>query len=177
MLKLFVGFFILILTAPQVEPDRIDWSERRKLTWADFKGEPQESAFYVATTNSGLHFTYTSTNTNNVITVKSVVTSIFFSDKSWYKPGKVNDKVLQHEQTHFDISELFARKLRKKLANFKFTNNIKSEMETLYKGNEIERQAMQARFDKETDHSKIEIVEEQWETFVALQLKVLDEYK
>ncbi len=177
MFKLFLGIFLLLIAPSHLEPEKIEWSQNNKLTWADFKGKPEEAAFFVASTNSGLHFSYTYNTNNNKITAASSVSCIFFPDKSWYKPGKVNDKILEHEQTHFDISELFARKLRKKLANFRFTKNIKTEMEKLYKGNEIERQAMQAKFDKESDHSKIAKSEKQWETFVALQLKAYNDFK
>lgn len=176
-LKILISIVFIFLNFQKNGIDNIEWSETRKLNWADFAGSPEDAAFYVASTNSGIHFTYSFKTKNGITEVTSKVSCIFLPDKSWFKPGKVSDYVLRHEQTHFDISELFARKLRKKIANAKFTKNLKQEIESLYKANEIERQTMQAKFDKDTDHSKKENAELQWETFVELQLKAHDDWK
>ncbi len=177
ILKLFVGACLLFLNSAESDADIIEWTEERKLTWADFNAPAEIAAFYVASTNSGIKFSYSFSTKGDKTTVTSTVKSIFHPDKSWFKPGKVNNKILAHEQAHFDISELFARKLRKKMDKSSFSKNIKSEIESIYKANEIERQTMQKRFDKETDHSKIAKAEEEWETFIALQLKAHDDYK
>jgi len=43
------------------------------------------------------------------------------------------DYLLNHEQRHFDIAEIFARKLRKELEEYTFNKNNLKEIENLYK--------------------------------------------
>lgn len=45
-----------------------------------------------------------------------VVQAVFDTGISYFKP-QGNAGVLQHEQLHFDISELFARRLRQRIVN------------------------------------------------------------
>ncbi len=63
--------------------------------------------------------------------------------------------LLAHEQLHFDITELFARKLRKAMVEFDFENsrNLRAALQALYKKTEMERALMQKKFDVETKHT------------------------
>ena len=94
----------------------IKWNEDRKLTWDDFKAAPLKMGSTAAMTTTHLGFSYSVAN--GKITYK--IDCQFEKNKSW---GLVkNDWILKHEQGHFDIAEIFARKLNKSLTN---TNLIK----------------------------------------------------
>lgn len=92
--------------------DAIEWSKDRKLRRADFRG--------AATLQSGL-------GARNFITIQAAWTcdgdrlnanirAMFDSGRSTW-PGTLSSSLLlQHEQTHFDIAEIFARKIRSHLA-------------------------------------------------------------
>jgi len=90
--------------------DEIAWSESSKLTWDDFKGIPDTSKVYVwAETTYKIQIT-------DLILEKEVpkykVRCYFIKSASW---TITDDKLsLMHEQLHFDIAELYARKIRKK---------------------------------------------------------------
>ncbi|MFT4697845.1 MAG: hypothetical protein ACI9SJ_000976 [Flavobacteriaceae bacterium] len=164
---LFIFFFLF---PSEVDPVKMTWSDSQKLTWEDFQGKPKLNSGYVATTNSGMSFSYSYSKSGNDIDYDYKVHSYFYPETSWYIPSKVDQHILNHEQTHFDISELHARILRKKIGNTVFSENIKSEIEKLYSETEQERVAMQHQFDKESDHSKNRERELQWEAFVQKEI-------
>lgn len=175
-MKIILSFLIFLLL-PQPSTEKIIWDENRKLTWEDFQGTPVRSASFVASTNTGINFGYSYTIKNNEVKVEYSVDSFFNPKKSWFVPGEVTQHILNHEQTHFDISELHARILRKRLANRTFSKRVKSEIERIYLQVEQQRKTMQRRFDAETDHSRNEKKEILWEKYIAKQLADYDEWR
>lgn len=155
----------------------MQWNENRLLTWADFQGVPNLGANYVASTNSGISFSFSYEVKNGQMSMEYEVLSNFYPKLSWYKEGRVSDYILRHEQTHFDITELFARKLRKELQQTRFSKHPKEEVNSLYNSIEIARRKMQRQFDAESDHSKNRSQEHQWRTFIAQELKKYDAWK
>ncbi len=153
------------------------WNENQKLTWEDFRGKPVRSANFVASTNTGISFQYSYSIKNGAINVEYSVQSFFYPEGSWYIPDKVNSYILKHEQAHFDISELHARILRKKLEGSTFSKKIKSEIEGVYQQIEQQRRAMQTKFDAETDHSRNEEKEAFWQNYIANQLTEYNDWK
>lgn len=60
------------------------------------------------------------------------VYAYFSPRQSWYHKDMADDHLLSHEQLHFDITELYARKLRKKIATYSFTQDADKEMKVLF---------------------------------------------
>ena len=178
-MKIIATLFILFLSTFSSENDkiRIEWSERDRLSWEDFQGYPQGAADYVASTNSGISFSFSYSERNGKRDLTYTIKSHFYPKLSWYKPELVSEYILKHEQAHFDISELYARILRKKLEEADFSKNVKEEIEIIYEENEEERRTMQNRFDEETDHSKIPEKEYGWRKYIAKQLEVYERWK
>ena len=176
-MKLLFAFIFSLLLFPQNNPEKITWKENQKLTWEDFKGKPLRSASFVASTNTGISFQYSYTIKNGEVNVDYSVESFFLPTGSWFLPERVNPYILQHEQTHFDISELHARMLRKNLQGKKFSKKVKSEIEAIYQQVEQKRRAMQTDFDAKTDHSRNEEKEIQWEKHIAQQLTEYESWK
>lgn len=176
MKLLFILLFSVILF-PQHISEKIVWSENQKLTWEDFRGRPVRSASFVASTNTGISFQYSYSITNGTVDVEYAVESFFKPEGSWYIPERVNPYILKHEQAHFDISELHARMLRKKLAGRNFSKKIKSEIESTYQQVEQKRRAMQTAFDEESDHSRNNEKEDFWQKYIANQLAEHDAWK
>ena len=176
---LILRFFIIafFLFPSEGDPIKMAWSESQKLTWEDFQGKPNMNSGYVASTNSGLSFSYSYSKRGDIIDYTYKVHSYFYPETSWYIPSQVDQNILNHEQTHFDISELHARILRRKIENTVFTDNIKHEIEKLYRETEKERVAMQHHFDKESDHSKNREGELKWEAFVQKEIVVYEPWK
>ena len=115
----------------------------RQLTWADYKGKPQSSA--IASTCSG------------IVIEKDTAYAIFEPDRSW---TRTNDPaILRHEQLHFAIAKLFANKLiyRKTVFSNNYADYVLGEWE-----------AMEERYDRETDHGRNPAAQKQWEEKIKL---------
>lgn len=168
--------FISFISSEEIA-DKIEWSENQKLTWADFRGPRTKGRSYVASTASGISFSYSHKEVNGVIDYDYTVTCHFYPNESWYDKTRASAYILKHEQTHFDISELHARMLRKRISEANFSLNVKVEIRTLYDAAEVDRRVMQNRFDSESDHSKNKEMEYRWETFMEKQLKVYNDFK
>lgn len=151
---LIIGLWLLG-QGPQQELETISWSDR-KLTWKDFKGEPPQSDRVAATTASGISYRFTTlSNASRQLKVNFEISTHFYPNESWYKPELCDDIILGHEQLHFDIAELFARKLRKELAKATFTRaNVKAKVKSIYNKNNKELGAFQNRYDAETNFSR-----------------------
>ncbi|RMA58520.1 DUF922 domain-containing protein [Ulvibacter antarcticus] len=177
-MKILSIILLILFSYPsESDPEKINWSNSRKLSWADFKGVPNKGADFVASTNSGISFSYSFKYKNDDITYDFSVESFFYPKESWYKRGLVSPYILKHEQAHFDISELHARKLRRLISEATFTKNIKKEIEPLYRKVEEDRREMQNKFDAESEHSKNEEMEYQWEAYIAKQLKAYEHWR
>lgn len=169
-MKLLLAFLFPFLLFPQDNHEKIVWNETKELSWQDFRGTPVQSASFVASTNTGISFNYSYSFDNGTVNLKYSVESFFYPHQSWFQPKLVSPYILKHEQMHFDISELHARMLKKSISEKTFSKKVKSEMESVYRLIERQRRAMQAKFDTETDHSRNEEKEIQWEKYIAQKL-------
>ena len=149
---------------------RFKWDSRKKLTWSDFKGVPDRTSKFSASANTGMSHNYTIDSKGFLEKDKSRVQANFYPYLSWYIPKLINETTLGHEQTHFDISELHARKLRKAIADFRFSAHSKQEIQKIYATIERERKAMQKQFDHDTQHSLARKKEQAWEQFIQKEL-------
>ena len=100
----------LILSCVLIKDDNvIYWSESYKLNYDDFKKEvPCESA-YNGMAATGFKYSYKLRNDSLFVKV----TTIFRKNESWLSLR--DSATLKHEQGHFDISEVYGRKLRKEI--------------------------------------------------------------
>ncbi|PTX42421.1 uncharacterized protein DUF922 [Christiangramia gaetbulicola] len=161
----------------QEEQEKIKWQEGRPLTWEDFKAEPDTTLSYSANTNSGISYTWNYSTATGVPVLEHEVFTNFYPNKSWVqKDIHDEDYLLKHEQLHFDISELHARKLRKALAEYEILRNIRQDLKRIYNRIEAERVEMQNKFDRETSHSENKEAERKWREFVKQELKKLAKY-
>lgn len=97
---------------PETKQDTIIyWNENRKLTWDDFKGAPPSDtmSIYGAATTSTITIDYVCNDTILVYLIRAW----FSKNKSWVREKGKTPEILRHEQLHFDITELYARKIRK----------------------------------------------------------------
>lgn len=168
-LLLFFAFGEKTFAQPKECKDCIEWKEGQRLKWSDFKGTPKRSFPEQALTDSGMSLDLQCDNNTSKIVVKC----FFNRTRSWTKDQE-SAYLLAHEQLHFDITELFVRKLRKRLAQF--GNNCKQlneQVEKHYNGNYKEFVAYQDAYDNETDHSINKEKQAFWEEKVATELEEL----
>lgn len=178
-MKYLLLLLSLLYFAPgfsQMEELKIYWNEDRLLTWEDFQGPPDSKVPFHASTSSGIGFSWSMKSSKEGTEFKYEITNSFNPDRSWVKEGKESEHLLAHEQLHFDISELHARKFRKELKAYKITKSIKQDLNTIYTKNERARQKMQRSFDSETKHSQNKEAQEKWQTFIASELNRLEAF-
>ena len=175
---LYLLIFVTSLISPSIiEEEKIVWREDYRLSWSDFKAPHRQGVSYVASTSSGMSFSYSFADNNGEIEIKATIHCNFYPESSWVNPAEASDYILAHEQAHFDISEIHARILRKKISESTFSANGKKEITDLYYDAEKERVAMQKLFDKESDHSKNKEKELEWEAFIKKQLEDYNDWK
>jgi hypothetical protein len=173
---IFIFLFIPFFPSEAIDV-KIEWSESKKLTWSDFRGPRTKDASYAASTSSGISFTYSVKHAKGDIDLDFSVKCHFYPEKSWYDRNHASEYILKHEQTHFDISELHARVLRKLISEAEFSKDIKTEIKAIYQEVERQRGKMQRRFDTETEHSINKKNEYLWEAFIANQLIAYERWK
>ena len=162
----------------QTEKPVVTWQESTKLTWQDFKGKPKLNSGAVAETASGISFGFSVKTTNsNIDSFSAEVHAYFYPEDSWFNKDRADDYILDHEQLHFDITELFARKFRKEISELKVSNHVKKELKALYKNNETDLGKMQNRYDLETNHSKNSETQKQWQVYIKEELDKLSQFK
>ena len=85
------------------------------------------------------------------------------------------DYILSHEQGHFDIAEIFARKLNKKMSEYNFNKKTyQQEVNKIYQDILDEKEAMQNDYDRQTNHSINKEKQAEWLKKIE---KMLDQYK
>lgn len=161
-------FFFFESFTFQLAPNAIVWDEARNLTWNDFKGKPEKTSPYLALTTSGIYFSINGTPSDLKIEVKSY----FDPSASWRK--EENDELLRHEQWHFNITEIFARKMRKEMLKMVLKkSSIKQQLSQLHAQINSNCKAYQQKYDNETDHSKKPEKQKEWEKKLLIELKEL----
>ena len=170
------SFLLLLLCSFFVkdEKDVLLWQENKPLTWNDFRGKP-EKRFSAAST----HYDIFKTTKQNGPSAEIVIEAVFFCNKSWKRESWINDQVLAHEQKHFDIVELYARKLRKLISekNYSSYSNLKFVSDSLYKVIDKEMDVYQDKYDDETDASMNGDKQREWNKKIIAEIEVLSEYK
>jgi predicted secreted Zn-dependent protease len=79
--------------------------------------------------------------------------------------------LLAHEQLHFDIAEVFARKLRLKLSQLSYSpENYQEKMDGVFEKILAEMEEIHDRYDRETEHGLDEKAQQKWAQMVEKKL-------
>ncbi len=88
----------------------------------------------------------------------------------------VSDLILEHEQHHFDIVELYARQIRQALSNIAFYDSTyKRDIPKLFKKYSEQYREDQKRYDSEAGHGEFKR-QKDWVNSIDDQLKALKKY-
>ena len=168
-----VTALVIPLLSPAQESDEeyLNWSNKKKLEWADYKGKPDPNSDAAASTTTYLGFEYNILN--DKFTYK--ISCQFSKNKSWGLAR--TEYILGHEQGHFDIAEIFARKLMKKMSEYQFNrSNYRTEIDKIYNDILDEKEKMQNQYDDETNYSRNKIVQAGWLKKINVMLAELKSY-
>ncbi len=114
-------------------------------------------------------------------TLTYAVLAVFDPARSWAKPELVrrpyaSTLILQHEQVHFDIAELLARRLRQAFAeagSVCSSPDPQGAASALYEPLARELEALHDQYDHDTRHGQIEDRQVTWEDRITMQLQSL----
>lgn len=161
-----------------IDGEVISWSAEKKLEWTDFKGAPQQNTSAAAMVASGITFSFSvkESSDRGYVSFDTNVEAHFYPNKSWYIKERANDYILAHEQLHFDLTELYVRKLRSQISKLKISPNIKKELNALHDKINIELAKEQYRYDDETNHSLIVEKQAEWSDFIKSELSKYVDY-
>ncbi len=135
----------------------IPWAFNRRLSWEDFLCEPKKNSDAVASTSTSLGIAYQVEHGQLTYSI----TCNFSKHKSW---GLLKtDYILAHEQAHFDITEIYARKLYQALQGYEFNRKTyRKDVNEIYRAIVQEKEDMQAAYDRESDHSRNRKAQYEW---------------
>lgn len=152
-----IGF--ALFSSNSASTDILYWSADHRLTWDDFKGVPayQHQEISAITASGIVHYKGCK---DGFINYK--VQAYFERKESWVKREALTDHHLIHEQIHFDITELNARKVRKALSERQFRCGQENEFELYVASLTDEWQNQQAAYDMDTKHSLDEESQHDW---------------
>ena len=150
----------------------ISWDSKTKLTWDDFQGTPDDESEFASVTDWGITCNYTVSENY----MEFFVNCFFDKNNSWTKSGSAY--ILKHEQGHFDIGEIYARRLRKALATADLnTENAEAKISEIYNSISAECAAEQDRYDAETNHSINEQKQAEWLVRIDAGLRSLQAWQ
>lgn len=173
----FFAVLLVFVFARDTVIERFSYAEKHKLDWSDFRGDPKFSSPFAASVNSGITYQWAYGTAQGEVDLTYDVDCYFYPSLSWVKPDQVTKSLLAHEQLHFDISELHARIMRKRLGQYKVGKNIRRDLHKMYKVIERMRINMQEQYDIDTDHSNNKEMQKKWERKVENLLWYYRNYK
>lgn len=149
----------------------IVWSPTRPLRQVDFKASIQNRPFQAAT-SSNVRYRY---NGKLFGPVTVTIESYFDCFDSYFKPSPYNDFTLAHEQLHFDITELIARRFAQKLQEEVGTvSEFQQKHEAIFRQISTDWRTLQDEYDSEVYATPAKLP--QWQQRIARELASLQPY-
>lgn len=172
-------------------PRKICWQENRRLSWTDFQAKSfPKSAPFKAQRMAAVSATWSTFYPVRITTDSPTyqVDAVFLCDSSWINRQELRTPAaraatLLHEQLHFDIAELIARKLRQRIARGTRAGediySIQTQQDLLRI--QEEESVLSDQLDKDEQqavgHDAEALVRQRWQLRIARELALLATYK
>lgn len=176
---IFLVFNFNLLFSQNNNADSLCWDEQLRLEWSDFKGKPDTTVItYLGVKATAQTFAY--------VTAKGYwrdglpdfrVFNRFIRSLSWTIDTTKGHEII-HEQLHFDIAELYARKMRSGISEFRkkkiseinvYTEFINKTLVDLHERN--------IQYDIQTGHGVVPLRQKEWEMKIKDELSKLREFR
>ncbi len=174
MIKQFLILsFVLVLGFANAQ-DKIFWDKERKLDWLDFQSKTGPSASKTAaTTFCGISYSLNS-STKKFTNKQVKIHSFFVPSKSWAHRDHKTDLILMHEQSHFDIAELFARKFRKAISGRSLDAKT---LHSYYEKTYDDYKAYQQQYETATNHGRIRDKQYEYSQMIDEEIERLADFR
>jgi len=153
----------------------IVWSPTRVLDWKDFKAKPEGGALGGA--RIAISHEYSLGCRDGVLQAR--VQAIKQPSKSGVtyrilSSGLASRVGLRHEQLHFDLAEVYARRIRKLLRELPSPcTQSDAELNAMAERVIKEHWDVQQRYDVQTEHGQVERHQNEWDRRITSELKQL----
>jgi len=159
----------------------ITWSSIDPLEWSDFSGEIVYRNDIIAAAETIYKIEISPLEVlvdeeDNIQNYQELtVVTLFFPNKSWV--NQPSDELLDHEQLHFDIAELFARKMRREFSKLKEAKEAQMQVyQDVWNNLWKTCRAMQQKYDSDTNHGINGSAQLSWNQRIKSQLDVYEIY-
>lgn len=173
-MKIFIALFIFLGIIFQND-NQIYYHERPKVSWEDFRAvnkiDGPEAAHIHVAISSAVEYDEGFLN----IEIKCYMTP----ESSLVLKDKECEYLLNHEQRHFDLQEVFARRIRKRyLEKNDYTfDKLQKDLNGIFIEEIKKGTQLQADYDNETNHSIDEKKQSEWNDNIDQWLLNLEDYK
>jgi len=179
LLVLTFGLFSITLFSQ--ETAGIEYSPTIAFNWDMFKGKVNPEHLDAMGKNTGA-VTVSSLSYKTEVrgtTAKVKISATFLPWESWTLYPKLShpEEALNHEKRHFEICEIYARKIRQAVSRTHFLHgHFNEELYAIFKKLSEEERREQSRYDLETEHSTNNAEQKKWDARIDAQLKTLSDY-
>ena len=181
-----VGLFMLMCIlhfSSCGQADNIRWSNDRKLRWSDFTQVSDtanigDNKYFSAVTRT--YYSHSISEENN--SKKSIGINLYTSfhkglsamRKNVYaKPDSVQTRLLNHEQKHFDLAELYRRNMVQKIQETHFSSSYAEEIQKIIEQKQKAFNLQQLFYDYETMHGVNKAAQKGWDRYIETTLDSL----
>lgn len=170
-----LGKPLSLTNSPSPLAAHLIWSAARPLTWPDFQGIPEPESGVDALSSCGL---ICDPALHRDGSLRFTVEAYFSHPDSWVDGPDASALLLQHEQGHFNIGEIYARKLRRKLSNTRFTREgLDRQIQAVYQEVFDEYAKAQQTYDEVTAHSTNPAAQAEWDRWMNKELSRFEAYR
>ncbi|MCC8424360.1 DUF922 domain-containing protein [Mucilaginibacter sp. UR6-11] len=170
LLKPLLSLSLLLCCLSAANAQQIKWDKNRPLTWDDFKGPVDMNSPHDAVTSCQVAYNYHCRHIDSVYVVTVAINSWFDCQASWAVKRMENEDILKHEQVHFNIHELYMRRLAAAFKAARFTADYRREVRWIFDDVMREARAAQTKYDEQTEHSRDAKLQAYWDSYVQTQL-------
>ena len=140
----------------------------KRVEWSSFKGIP-DSDTLGARISTSIHL-----EVHKVIvwggTLHFKAYALMDPIKSWVRPGYTDQYTLQHEQTHFNLTEMSARGLQSELNQMKLKSKKSASIQASLAKWQSKLEVLQKQYDLETKGGNDRIAQKIWNEKIIAEL-------
>jgi hypothetical protein len=173
---LIISLCLQVAVAYDLPPGVVSWSPDRPLSWTDFRGAPPSNVSDL-TDAAAIHmsicwpytYTYQTGAADELVTFGSVCVINFMDpSRSWAYGPRMKPDTLRHEQTHFNLNEVYRRKVETALSRLQpippMTRTALRQFLSRVADPILDRMVdAQSQYDRETDHGNNAAAQAEWD--------------
>ena len=144
----------------------------KSVQWSSFKGTP-DSDTLGARISTSIHLEILKVNVwNGTLHFKTY--ALLDPFKSWVRQGYADQYTLQHEQTHFNLTEMCARELQTELNRMKLKSKISALIQTTLTKWQVKLEVLQNQYDFETMGGNNRLAQNIWNEKIKTDLNATE---